>query len=733
MNVHQGIAAAWQSYVNGNREDAIIKLSHIGGINFDDQRQKEILAIVKSGHIGDSDFDAPRRKEILSITNYLEGYEHPALTNISGKKSLEFALAIVQYWLFSTCNVENLYHLCNAGPLIAILGTGYHLDIDMQKMESELSGRYTGKARYGYYTSNSTGAPWATPPIADHEHLGLWPEITILPELAWFSRAMFVRIIQNVQAKSGLASAVWVNTTNDSRFNSALQELAYAKLIKINLSAQERLANLSIQKLKQLARDFRIRLGTASKENGKEYICERIAGVIDEAELETILDQHNIIGEQIRPLLSNLKLFEQYVCAEIYRISLYTNWLVDVVRKRKRGKATHIKFTIPNIFERVDDLFPSLYEGQSSAQDRNSVPYFKRYNSTPAMMDESQRSFFDFLVNEIEHERYPSVEGNISYLFAYIYPAIQRWNEKGYEYVHDKLLVLVEAYYQEKSFVSHCKEWAYDCLLALEQYDKYLELTAPENILPSQIGHSNDRCNVFYHIGRPTNYRDILGLFVWSNRVTLTSYTQENIFLFSEILDEVFVEETQIHGPWLERLLSAQEQPRKNYKTLFSGVLLMGNKPILSFPFYDFRAGFSSEYWHFVDVIAALIRKAENRLREQHDLPKIGEGWISETQLYNAVKEAFPQTEVIHHGHTNWLGRQHLDIWLPQWRIAVEYQGLQHFQPVDFFGGITAFEAIRERDVRKKKLCQDNGVMLIVATPDYTHVEIIEQIKQSRR
>ena len=65
-----------------------------------------------------------------------------------------------------------------------------------------------------------------------------------------------------------------------------------------------------------------------------------------------------------------------------------------------------------------------------------------------------------------------------------------------------------------------------------------------------------------------------------------------------------------------------------------------------------------------------------------------------------------------------WLGRLSLDFYLPNYNIAIECQGIQHFEPVDFAGrgaewARCAFEKIKERDILKKKLCEDNGIDLI--------------------
>ena len=67
--------------------------------------------------------------------------------------------------------------------------------------------------------------------------------------------------------------------------------------------------------------------------------------------------------------------------------------------------------------------------------------------------------------------------------------------------------------------------------------------------------------------------------------------------------------------------------------------------------------------------------------------------------------------EFIQEYKTNWLGLQTLDFYLPKYNIAIECQGKQHF---GLGGWISkSFEIIKERDERKRKLCEKNGVKLL--------------------
>ena len=61
----------------------------------------------------------------------------------------------------------------------------------------------------------------------------------------------------------------------------------------------------------------------------------------------------------------------------------------------------------------------------------------------------------------------------------------------------------------------------------------------------------------------------------------------------------------------------------------------------------------------------------------------------------------------------DWLGIQSLDFYLVDQNIAIEVQGIQHFKPVEFFGGEKSFIKTINRDIIKNKLCVENNIELI--------------------
>lgn len=63
------------------------------------------------------------------------------------------------------------------------------------------------------------------------------------------------------------------------------------------------------------------------------------------------------------------------------------------------------------------------------------------------------------------------------------------------------------------------------------------------------------------------------------------------------------------------------------------------------------------------------------------------------------------------------------DFFLPEDNICVEYDGIQHFQPVSYFGGLYAFKYQKIKDAIKNKFCEDNNIKLI-RIPYYNYDDI---------
>lgn len=133
-------------------------------------------------------------------------------------------------------------------------------------------------------------------------------------------------------------------------------------------------------------------------------------------------------------------------------------------------------------------------------------------------------------------------------------------------------------------------------------------------------------------------------------------------------------------------------------------------------------------------LIVKLKRKIENYIedecRTEFGYKKIGEGWISENQLFKIVKRIYPNNLIQRHFRPSWLNNLELDIFLPELNLGFEYQGQQHFFPIKAWGGKKSYQELKNRDKLKKDLCQLNKIKLVEIlfteplTEDYVKIKI---------
>jgi hypothetical protein len=386
------------------------------------------------------------------------------------------------------------------------------------------------------------------------------------------------------------------------------------------------------------------------------------------------------------------------------------------------------------------------------------------------VMSKNQRRFCNHLKKEILADRFPAIDGQIAYLQAVAYQTageIARkhiTDSKGFcDALFEFLTVLKCNYRKEIGFTYYCDHWIADCLLILKRYEEYLGFTKGTDesslIQPDWSRDVNTRCNITVLLGHDLDPLDILRL-THPDEARITPIAREHAVGFIKCFRRVVAEERETHGPWADRLRMAwpdgQETcpayPLAEFTPYISVVAAddIADRDWTHEELSEFLENGPGSVEHLetcldpgirlqsyfprgqgLDEVNAAMREAENRLREELGVPRVGEGWISETELFHTVREAFPAVEVFHHGQPEWLGRQHLDVWIPEWRIGIEYQGRQHFEPVEFFGGEEAFKATQARDAKKRELCGANNVTLIEVTAENTPEQVIEWVQRA--
>lgn len=116
-------------------------------------------------------------------------------------------------------------------------------------------------------------------------------------------------------------------------------------------------------------------------------------------------------------------------------------------------------------------------------------------------------------------------------------------------------------------------------------------------------------------------------------------------------------------------------------------------------------------YLYVCDNLKALHSKYVAILQDLVEQGKISPRWKSEFSLYMLVKSYFPNA--IYQYRSGWLMGQSLDIFIPDNNVGIEYQGIQHYEPIDIFGGQDGLNETQKRDMIKREKCKENNILLI--------------------
>ena len=79
------------------------------------------------------------------------------------------------------------------------------------------------------------------------------------------------------------------------------------------------------------------------------------------------------------------------------------------------------------------------------------------------------------------------------------------------------------------------------------------------------------------------------------------------------------------------------------------------------------------------------------------------------------------------------LGKKRFDFYIPSINTIIEYNGIQHYEPKDFFGGEKSFKSIVRNDNIKKQYCLDNGINYeIIRYDEDTKLRVFEILEKYR-
>lgn len=357
-----------------------------------------------------------------------------------------------------------------------------------------------------------------------------------------------------------------------------------------------------------------------------------------------------------------------------------------------------------------------------------AVPPFEQYYFGERGMSQEQLRFFRNWEHAWERGIATDVEGNISYLLCYVYKVMNRpggvldtpnLTQPPVTEAIPELQRLIEEYGAEDRFRLICGLWLSDCYVILEDFHRAIDVYPLLSVTSRNTYVTDGLLSLKVHAGVRVSGRDILTL----HGPKVTKWGRQHLDQVERYLDIIvsaFEKNQEVN--LLEQWKGSSQQVG------YSGLRGMYIPSGAEVPGYSF-----SRNPEVIEFTAEKVRDAENTAREEMGLPGVGEGWVAETQLYYELCRAFSSTEVIHHARPAWLGKQHLDVFIPEYEVAIEYQGTQHDQPVEYFGGLEAFHATRKRDQTKMHLCDVNSVHLIYVREGYDLAEVIREVVAEKR
>lgn len=96
--------------------------------------------------------------------------------------------------------------------------------------------------------------------------------------------------------------------------------------------------------------------------------------------------------------------------------------------------------------------------------------------------------------------------------------------------------------------------------------------------------------------------------------------------------------------------------------------------------------------------------------------------------MFEKLSETFKELNFDYEIGVKWLEGQRFDIYNKEFNFAVEYDGLQHYEPVEHFGGEPYFKVTQARDNLKNAKCIANKCKLFRVKFDYTDEDYQELV-----
>ncbi len=248
-----------------------------------------------------------------------------------------------------------------------------------------------------------------------------------------------------------------------------------------------------------------------------------------------------------------------------------------------------------------------------------------------------------------------------------------------------------------------------------EYYMKYADevkiinnILKEDNTINYKVTYNINRINEIFNMHTLNNYNNYISIKNHSLQDIL-AIASESQMLKNSILHNIDV--TPQKNIFKELVKELQLTPKKTVKKLYD-LYLKENETynkLNDIICWDYRMNCFEDS---MEAIKIAYNTRDEILRKILGLPQnVKLKNTSELTLYKIVRDVFK--DAIYQYRTEWLGRQSIDIFIPKIKVGIEYQGEQHYKPIDIYGGKSQFKKQVGLDHKKKKICEENNVKLL--------------------
>lgn len=356
----------------------------------------------------------------------------------------------------------------------------------------------------------------------------------------------------------------------------------------------------------------------------------------------------------------------------------------------------------------------------------NIAEYNQTYPEINSLSPDQKKSY-KFIYSNIEKQNYVDVKENNSYIMLYLNELVKKLiTEKNDLKYYEERINFIRQNYITDFLQVYSVLWLGDIYFFFGEYEKAL-LTWEQNLQPAKIMSMQAEKIISLKLQMNT---PLTALEAISFKKKVTKYGYKNIDKVVIYLDNILKHDYENH-------LITNEYFTKNENAIKCPIILFSGC-VYGFDINHVYKKKNPEKFTYsltslkklIEYIDSICVQAENALREDNGIPRIGEGWISETELFYKIKEHYPQYKVLQHYHDTWLGNQHLDVYIKDINVGIEYQGAQHYKAIEIFGGEEGLINTQKRDKQKVAKCKKNNTKLVIVNEGYNFSDVIKEIEE---